>query len=236
MGLGSTATTGGGGNGSSLILDPLTEYGNGAARLEAQGRATDMSIDFAMAMQDQGPMYFVLSRFPPPSVTHTTAVPLPPMQPPQPTEEHLQVLMVPDMFNIELPRDDSISMGEYHYSPGMTTISPADTMNSPLHSALTPAMAAMSATPNMVGSPYLSAKDEPVEDDDYHYDDNEYDNDHDNDIENDRNIDNDMEDEDCKDERGSSVDNTMKTESDINDAKLKPKRNERDTPDSWRVA
>ncbi|KAG0370285.1 hypothetical protein BGX24_002068, partial [Mortierella sp. AD032] len=204
-------------------MNPLAEYENGASRLEAQGRASDMSLEVAMAMQDQGPMYFVLSRFQPPSVTHITAVPLPPMQPPQPTEEHLQVLMVPDMFNIELPRDDSLSMGEYHHSSGMTTISPADTMNSPLHTALTPAMSAMSATPNMIGSPYLPTKDEPVEDDLYDCDDNDYENDHDNGDEFDHDHDDDMESGNCKDDRSSSVDNTVRAEDDDNDAKQKSK-------------
>ncbi|KAG0273133.1 hypothetical protein BGZ95_011049 [Linnemannia exigua] len=148
------------------------------------------------------------------------------MQPPQPTEEHLQVLMVPDMFNIELPRDDSISMGEYHHSSGVTTISPADTMNSPLHTALTPAMAAMSTTPNMIDSPYLPTKDEPVEDEDYDYDDNAYEKDHDDGTDFDNDPDNGMENEDCKGDRSSSIDNTMMTEYDDNDAKQKSKRNE----------
>ncbi|KAF9901979.1 hypothetical protein EC991_005441 [Linnemannia zychae] len=221
MRLGSTATTSAGGNGSPLVLDPLTEYQNGTTRLEAQGRATDMSLDIAMAMQDQGPMYFVLSRFQPPGVTHITTVPLPP----QPTEEHLQVLMVPDMFNIELPRDDSISMGDYHHNSGMTTISPADTMNSPLHSALTPAMAAMSAT-SMVGSPYFPTKEETIKDDNDEYDNYEHSDDTDNDIGNDHDIDDNMEDEDCKDERASSVDTSIKTENEDNDARLKSKCHE----------
>ncbi|KAG9064468.1 hypothetical protein KI688_003658 [Linnemannia hyalina] len=216
MGLDSIAAGARGGNGS-LMMDPLAEYESGA-RLEAQGRETDMSLDIAMAMEDQRPMYFVLSRFQPPSVTHVTTVP-PPSMPPQPTEEHLHdMLMVPDMYAMDtLPRDDPISMGAFH-GAGMT-ISPADTMNSPLHSSLTPAMDALSAaTPNMVGSPYLPAKDEPGEGEGFEY----YEYDDENDLEGDN--DNDMEeDDDNENDRSSSIDNTMTNDND-NDAKLRSKR------------
>ncbi|KAF9148852.1 hypothetical protein BG015_009404 [Linnemannia schmuckeri] len=223
MGLGSIASSGGG-NGSLMVVDPLAEYESGA-RLEAQGRATDMSLDIAMAMQDQRPMYFVLSRFQPPNVTHVGAVPLPSMPPPQPTEEHLHdMLMVPDIYTMDnLPRDDSISMGAFH-GAGMT-ISPADTMNSPLHSSLTPTMAALSAAkPNMIGSPYLSTKDEPGEGEGCDYDDYDDENEpDDNDNEMDEDDDNDID----KNDRSSSIDNTTANDNDNdNDAKLKSKRNE----------
>jgi hypothetical protein len=218
MGLGST--TGGSGNGS-LVIDALAEYESGA-RLEAQGRATNMSLDIAMAMQDQRPMYFVLSRFQPPNITHVATVPSPPIPPPQPTEENLHdMLMVSDMYTMDnLPRDDSISMGSFDRA-GMT-ISPADTMNSPLHSSLTPAMTALSAaTPNMIGSPYLPTKDKPDEGEgcDYDDDDDEQDDENDNDMDEDDDNDND------KDNHGSSIDNNMINGND-NDAKLKSKLNE----------
>ncbi|KAK3814837.1 MAG: hypothetical protein JOS17DRAFT_760310 [Linnemannia elongata] len=225
MGLGPTAAGGGRGGNGSLMMDTLAEY-ESSARLEAQGRATDMSLDIAMAMEDQRPMYFVLSRFQPPSLTHVATVPPLSMPPPQPTEEHLHdMLMVPDIYALDsLPRDDSISMGAFHGS-GMT-ISPADTMNSPLHSSLTPAMAALSAaTPNMIGSPYLPAKDEPVERENCDYDDYNDENNPEDESDNDMDEDDDM--ENYKDDRSSSADCTTIYDNDKdNDAKLKSKHNE----------
>ncbi|KAK5801626.1 hypothetical protein F5H01DRAFT_355963 [Linnemannia elongata] len=222
MGIGSTAT-GGGGNGS-LMMNPLADYESGA-RLEAPGRATDMSLDIAMAMEDQRPMYFVLSRFQPPGVTHIATVP-PSSMPPQPTEEHLHdMLMVPDMYVMDnIPRDDSISMGVFH-GTGMT-ISPADTMNSPLHSSLTPVMTTLSAaTPSMVGSPYLPAKDEPGEDEGCDY--GSYDDENDPEDENGNDMDEDDDNENYKGDRSSSIDNTPTNDNDNdNDTKLKSKRHE----------
>ncbi|KAF8948439.1 hypothetical protein BGZ47_004828 [Haplosporangium gracile] len=226
IGLGSIASSSGGGNGS-LMIDSLTEYESGA-RLEAQGRATDMSLDIAMAMQDQRPMYFVLSRFQPPNITHVAAVPPPSIPPPHPTEEHLHdMLMVPDMYSMEnLPRDDSITMGAFH-GAGMT-ISPADTMNSPLHSSLTPTMAALSAaTPNMTGSPYLPTKDEPSEGEGCDYDD--YDDENEPDDNNANDMDEDDDNDNDKDGRSSSIENTTTNDHDNdndNDARPKSKRNE----------
>ncbi|KAG0274310.1 hypothetical protein BGZ96_004380 [Linnemannia gamsii] len=220
MGLGSTAA---GGDRGSLEINPLAEYESGA-RLEAQGRGTNISLDIAMAMQDQRPMYFILSRLQPPNVTHVAAVPSPPMPPPQPTEESLHdMLMVSDMYTMDnLPRDDSISMGSFDRA-GMT-ISPADTMNSPLHSSLTPTMATLSATtPNMIGSPYLPTKEEPDEGEGRDYDDDDDEPDDENDVDMDEDEDNDN--DNYKGNRNSSIDNTATNDNDI-DAKLKSKRNE----------
>lgn len=222
IGIGSTAAGGGRG---SLETDPLAEYER-RAQLEAQGRVTNISLDIAMAMQDERPMFFVLSRFQPSNVTHVAAVPSPPMPPPQPTEENLHdMLMVSDMYTMDnLPRDDAISMGSFDRA-GMT-ISPADTMNSPLHSSLTPAMSALSAaTPNMIDSPYLPTKDEPDEGEGCDYDDDDDEPDDENDVGMDEVDDNDNDNDNYKDNRSSSIDNTMTNNND-NDAKLKSKRNE----------
>ncbi|KAF9093663.1 hypothetical protein BGX23_003056 [Mortierella sp. AD031] len=205
MGLQSTGLGGGGG---ALTMDSLAEYENGS-RLDTQGRAADMSIDIAMAIQDQRPMYFVLSRFQPSSAAVAAAataaaaaatnasVPSShshthPSPSPQPTEEHLHdLLMAPDIFNIDnhLTREDSISL-DFHRS-GIATIAPSATMNSPLHTTLTPTMSTLSTEPNLMDShsPFLPAKEEPGEDNDhdddseheYNSDDDRNENDYDND-------------------------------------------------------